>query len=134
MLSDFPAWNQKIASRLSAIKIRAYIYQCRDLPAADAEGTSDPYIEVWDLETKKKKTDTVFDNTNPLFYQAIDLEYEVENEDDVYTYPPFIFDVFDYDDDLFDKTPDFLGRAIVEPEDCEFKYNCLIKLFKCVAH
>jgi len=37
---------------------------------------------------------------------------------DVETYPPFIFDIFDEDDGLFDSTPDFLCRAIVEPENC----------------
>jgi hypothetical protein len=38
--------------------------------------------------------------------------------DDLYSYPPFIVDVFDHDDELFDSTPDFLGRAIIEPEEC----------------
>ena len=48
----------------------------------------------------------------------LELEYEVDNENDLESYPPFIFDIFDYDDDLFDSTPDFMCRAIVEPEDC----------------
>lgn len=39
---------KKVNKRLTAVKVRAYIYQARDLPAADAEGTSDPYIKVWD--------------------------------------------------------------------------------------
>lgn len=33
--------------RLSSWKIRCYIYQCKDLPPADSEGTSDAYIEAW---------------------------------------------------------------------------------------
>jgi hypothetical protein len=56
---DYKAWNKKIAKRAVPIKIRAYIYQARDLPAADSEGTSDPYITVWDTtatDKKKKKT------------------------------------------------------------------------------
>ena len=39
--------------------------------------------------------------------------------DDLYSYLPFIIDIFDYDDELFDSTPDYLGRAIIEPEDCQ---------------
>jgi len=46
------------------------------------------------------------------------LEYEVDNPDDLYSFPPFIFDVYDHDDAIFDSTPDYLGRAIIEPEDC----------------
>ena len=37
---------------------------------------------------------------------------------DLESYPPFIFDVFDYDDDLMDSSDDYLARAIIEPEDC----------------
>lgn len=37
---------------------------------------------------------------------------------DLESYPPFIFDIYDHDDELFDSTPDFLCRAIIEPEDC----------------
>jgi len=46
------------------------------------------------------------------------LDYEVADEKDLESYPPFIFDIFDHDADLFDSTDDFLCRAIVEPEDC----------------
>ena len=58
------------------------------------------------------------DNNNPLFYTAIDLAYEVDDSNDLESYPPFIFDIYDFDDELFDHTPDFLCRAVVEPEDC----------------
>ena len=46
---DFDSWKKKVPKRSNPVTIRAYIYQCRDLPAADAEGTSDPFIEVWDI-------------------------------------------------------------------------------------
>jgi hypothetical protein len=41
---DYPSWKKKLSKRLNPIKIRAYIYQCKDLPAADSNGTSDPFI------------------------------------------------------------------------------------------
>jgi hypothetical protein len=35
------------------------------------------------------------DNTNPLYFEVIELEYEVRDINDLDSYPPFIFDVFD---------------------------------------
>ena len=49
-------WKQKIAKRANPVKIRAYIYLCRGLPAADKNGTSDPYLLVWDTVPEKKQT------------------------------------------------------------------------------
>ena len=115
---DYPSWSKKVPKRSNPVKIRAYIYQCRDLPGADAEGTSDPFISVWDTNPKPKKTEVVEDNNNPLFYEVLELDYEVADQNDLESYPPFIFDAYDHDDELFDSTPDFLGRAVVEPEDC----------------
>ena len=42
-------WKKGPSKRGNPIKIRAYIYQCRDLPAADSNGTSDPFVRVWDM-------------------------------------------------------------------------------------
>jgi Ca2+-dependent lipid-binding protein len=110
-----------VKARSTPVKVRAYIYLCLDLPAADKTGSSDPFIEVWDTVAEVKKTQVVEDNNNPLFYETLELDYEVDKMDDLESYPPFIFDVYDHDDDLFDSTPDFLGRAIIEPEDCAIK-------------
>lgn len=77
--------------------MRAYIYQCRDLPAADDNGASDSYVVVWDKSGKVKRTKTIEDNMNPLFYETLELEYEVRDIDDVKSYPPFILDVWDED-------------------------------------
>ena len=118
---EYSNWKMKPIKRATPIKVRAYIYQARDLPAADAEGTSDPYVKVWDCTANGKnfkKTETIEDNCNPLFYECVELEYEVTKYDDLESYPPFIFDFFDYDDDLFDSKDDYLCRCIVEPEDC----------------
>jgi Ca2+-dependent lipid-binding protein len=117
-IKQYSAWKQQAPKRSNPVRIRAYIYQCQDLPAADAEGTSDPFVVAWDISSETKKTKVVEDNCNPLFYETLELDYEVDNVDDLYSYPPFIFDVYDYDDDLFDSTPDYLGRAVIEPEDC----------------
>lgn len=39
-----PNWNKKMPRRNEAHKLRVAIYQCMNLPAADEEGTSDPYV------------------------------------------------------------------------------------------
>ena len=74
-------------------KVRAYIFQCRDLPAADSEGTSDPFLEVIDTDTPQR-TLVINDNLNPIYYQAIDLMYEANSLEEL---PPFIIDCYDED-------------------------------------
>ena len=62
---SYDAWSRGELKRLPTVKIRAYIYQARDLPAADADGTSDPYVKVWDMSEEDKKTKVIEDTTNP---------------------------------------------------------------------
>ena len=49
-----------------------------------------------------------------MYYECLELDFEVEKTNDVETYPPFIFDIYDHDDGILDHTDDFLGRAIIE--------------------
>ena len=57
----------------------------------------------------------------------LELDYEVENVNNIDGYPPLIFDVYDEDNDFLDKTPDFLGRAIIEAKDAVFYDADMIK-------
>ena len=41
---DYPAWSKRPPKRLDAKKIRCYIFQCRDIPAADDDGSTDAFI------------------------------------------------------------------------------------------
>jgi DNA phosphorothioation-dependent restriction protein DptG len=52
-----------------------------------------------------------------LFYEVVELHYEVADVDDYETYPPFIFDVYDEDQEFMDNTDDYMARAIIEPEE-----------------
>lgn len=38
------AWKKEPPRRVLAFNMRCYIFQCRDLPAADSDGSSDPFI------------------------------------------------------------------------------------------
>lgn len=51
-------WNKKLKSRLDSYKMRISIYQCESLPAADSNGSCDPFIEVWTAEDEDKKIKT----------------------------------------------------------------------------
>lgn len=65
---QYKAWKKLPSKRANPVLIRAYIYQCRDLPAADDDGGSDPFVKLWDLSGKDKKTRVIYDNVNPLFF------------------------------------------------------------------
>jgi len=70
---QFAAWKKPPPKRLSSWKVRCYIYQCKDLPAADSEGSSDPYIEVWTTDKNKAKTPVVEDNCNPIYFSTLEV-------------------------------------------------------------
>jgi len=92
------AWKKDPNRRAIPVTVRAYVYQCKDLPAADSDGNSDPFCVAWDINDQKpKKTQVIEDNCNPLFYEVLELDYEVRDINDLKTYPPFIIDIFDHD-------------------------------------
>lgn len=107
--TQFNAWKKPPPKRPMNFKVRAFIYQCRDLPAADSDGNSDPYICVWDTGKKLQQTKFIEDNVNPLFYETLELVYEANKIDEL---PPFIFDVYDKDFNPLDED-DFICRAII---------------------
>ncbi len=110
---QFPAWKKGPPKRLNVMKVRCFLYQCRDLPAADSDGSSDPYIKVWDTTKEIKKTKVIDDNNNPLFYETFDLTLEA---DTLQNLPPFIFDI--YDEDTL--SSDFICRATVPIKEAAY--------------
>ena len=41
------AWINPPPPRPAVRSVRAYIFQCRDLPNADDDSLSDPYVKIW---------------------------------------------------------------------------------------
>ena len=39
------------------------------------------------------------------------------------TFPPFVLDIYDFDDDLFDREPDFLCRSVIDPRECSIVFQ-----------
>lgn len=76
--TKFLAWKKPPPKRLSSYRIRCFIFQCKDLPSADSDGSSDPYITVWNPDDKKVKTRAIDDNNNPIFFEALEIYYEFD--------------------------------------------------------
>lgn len=62
-----------------SINVRMYIFQCRDIPAADDDGLTDCYIKIWNQYGKDKRTKTIDNSVNPTFYQTIDVGFDFED-------------------------------------------------------
>ncbi len=51
-----------------------HIFQCKDLPASDQEGTSDPYVSIFTMADKPVTTSIVYGTLNPVAFDALSLE------------------------------------------------------------
>jgi Ca2+-dependent lipid-binding protein len=82
--------------------VRCYIFQCKELPAADSDGKSDPYVEVYNMIGKNEKTEEIEDNLNPIFLTHLDINLEVRKENlaKYECYPPVLLNLFDSDPGL----------------------------------
>ena len=92
------------------------MYQCKDLPAADEDGSSDPYIEVWSPDKNKALTPYIEDNCNPIFFSALEIYYDFLTPTDA---PPIILNIWDKDEGVLD-SDDFIGRAVIFLKDAAF--------------
>lgn len=110
----FDAWKKPPPRRLGSKKIRCFIFQCRGIPSADSDGSSDSYISVWNPEGEQYRTRTIEDSLNPIYFETIEMLYDMA---DLETAPPIIFNIWDHDADLFDSSDDFLGRSVIYLKD-----------------
>lgn len=122
----YDSWKKPPPKRLNSWKIRAYIYQCKDLPAGDDNGTSDPFIEVWSPDEKVSKTPTVEDNNNPIFFSTCEIYYDFMTQEDA---PPIILNIFDEDTGVL-ASNDFLGRAVIFLKDTALSQDDTIPIPK----
>ena len=111
---QYTAWKKPPPRRLGSKKIRCFIFQCRDIPSADADGASDSYISVWNPEGEKYRTRMIEDSLNPIYFETIEMLYDMADLDSA---PPIIFNIWDHDEDLLDSSDDFLGRAVIYLKD-----------------
>lgn len=122
-------WNKKKQRRPESAKVRCYLFQCKDLPAADEDGASDPKVAIFnsvhqDKEDRMLKemveTEMIENNCDPMFYELLELNIDFNKDEDL---PPFIFDVYDIDATLIGKDDrDYLGRAVINLSEAAHKH------------
>ena len=90
-------WKKKIEVPQNIIKMNLVcgLYQCRNLPSADADGLADPYVKiicssVSDSTDKKEKQGIL----NPMWYRQFIIPVSFSSPE---TAPPVIVQVWDYD-------------------------------------
>ena len=93
------------------VNIFCMIFQCKDIPSAEKDGLSDPYISVWNQNGAEVRTNTIKDSINPIFYEVKRVIYQYTNAEDS---PPIILNVFDHNTILKDV---YLGRAVIKLTD-----------------
>lgn len=106
------SWKKMPPKRLESVKIRCFIFQCRDIPAADADGSSDSYISIWNPDGKAEvKTRIIEDSLNPIYFETLEMLYDMADLDNS---PPIVLDIWDQDKGVFgSESFDFLGRCTV---------------------
>lgn len=102
-------WKRLPPKRYKSYLVRAYIYQCKDLTAADDDGAADPYVELWSNLPNRQLTPVVDDNLNPMFFTCLETLVDFDQPE---TAPPLILNVWDRDDGLLEGDDDFMGRAV----------------------
>ena len=71
------------------------------------------------MKAHVKKSETVENNCDPMFYELLELKIDYVKGEPL---PPFIFDVYDVDKKIIGSdTWDFMGRCVVQPDECAFK-------------
>lgn len=56
-LKSQPNWKKALRRRPDSKKIRCYLFQCKDLPAADEDGASDPLVVVFNTVDEDSNTE-----------------------------------------------------------------------------
>lgn len=115
----YPAWAKKPPRRVGAFVLRCMIFQCRDLPAADSDGSSDPFVKIFNTNGDDVVTSVIEDNTNPIFMECKDIGIDFLDDKKFTDAPPVVLDVLDSDEGMISTTADFLGRAIIYLRDIE---------------
>lgn len=79
--SQQPAWKEPVAETSTAFNLRCFIFQCRDLPAADSDGSSDPFIKIFNSAGEDQVTSVVEDNVNPIFMECKQIVVNISDTD-----------------------------------------------------
>ena len=104
---------------MGAYQVRVFIFQCRDLPAADSDGSSDPFIKLFNTNGEEVATTVIEDNVNPIFMEAKEIGLDFLDHQNYTDAPPIVLDVMDADEGFISSSADFLGRCKIFLTDIE---------------
>lgn len=91
------------------------LFQCRNLPPADSNGSADPYVKFYCNGSKNQtKPGDKMCTLNPQYYEMVPLQIEISR---VELAPPIIISVWDYDTFSSD---DLMGVCIVDLAKASF--------------
>nr|KAG5693813.1 hypothetical protein BaRGS_004421 [Batillaria attramentaria] len=114
-------------------QLRAYIYQARDLLAADDTGLSDPFAQVC-FVTQSMTTEKVAKTLCPTWDQTLIFgEIEIYGDPkNLESNPPDVYiELFDYDTFLYDsESRENITSMIHKMEDCVVSYSLCLLLEK----
>jgi hypothetical protein len=99
-------------------EVRVHIYQAKELPPSDPDGSVDPYFKVMFNGEKDQRTSTKSDTAAPLYYETCSFRAELPPDDEFA--PPVILRL--YDEDAFDKD-DYLGCCFLYLDDEETTFD-----------
>jgi len=113
-------WNKMTSSDVLSQKVpyivRVNIYQCRSLPAADANGLLDPYLKVNVLgavQITSKKSCT----RDPMFYESFDFKTEINHSYGLQLAPRVCIQVWDHDWGMGSENDDYCGCCMLDLND-----------------
>lgn len=113
--NQYSAWRYEPTLYLEKKVLRCFIFQCKELPSADSDGASDPFLQVWDADNSDVKTKVLNDCLNPIFCETLEVEMEMQS---IETGPPIILNLYDEDQNMLVlKSRDFLSRAVIPLDD-----------------
>jgi hypothetical protein len=95
-VAEEESWEDEVQTCFDklAYSVRVHVYQCRNLPAADADGGIDPYIRAR-FCGNVAQTVCKLQSTDPLFYQT--LEFSVYLEENRAVAPELVLELWDFD-------------------------------------
>ena len=67
---NYRAWRDEPPQRIGTYNLRVFIFQAKDLPVADSDGSSDPFIKIFNLTGEDVVTSVIEDNLNPIFMEV----------------------------------------------------------------
>jgi hypothetical protein len=112
------AWKEALdkSRELTPYQMRLHIFQCKNIPAADSNGLSDPFLKIKYLGKDTLKTETKKKTVFPTWYTTLVYDDVQIPHADLFAFAPPV-SVRLYDEDAGGLTNEYQGRCMVHMKD-----------------